>query len=180
MDNDCNGLADDGLTTDVDSDGYTASGSCTGSGDDCDDGDSSVWPGAPEDCDGVDDDCDGQVDEGFFQDQDLDFFVNDACGGTDCDDTDPLVFPGAPEGVCDVEDRDCDGISSYNPAACGDDDDAADDDDASDDDDSANPADDDDDDDNGPSRVTVQSHKKPPDLSDLGRWDRHQDRGVIS
>lgn len=32
---------------------------------DCNDDDSSVFPGAEETCNGVDDDCDGEVDEGF-------------------------------------------------------------------------------------------------------------------
>ncbi len=34
-------------------------------GQDCDDGDASVHPGATEQCDGKDDDCNGAVDEGF-------------------------------------------------------------------------------------------------------------------
>ncbi len=49
--------------TDGDGDGYCA-------GDDCNDGNAAIHPGAAETCDGVDNDCDGTVDEG--------------CGGT-CD-----------------------------------------------------------------------------------------------
>ena len=32
---------------------------------DCDDGRPDIWPGAPEQCDGLDNDCNGQVDEGL-------------------------------------------------------------------------------------------------------------------
>lgn len=53
VDNDCDGVADDGF--DADGDGV---GSC----DDCDDGDPDAYPGATEICgDGVDNDCDGRA-----------------------------------------------------------------------------------------------------------------------
>jgi hypothetical protein len=63
-DNDCDGEVDEGLTFDVDGDGFTSEDSCEGSANDCDDGDGAVFPGAPETCNGADDDCDGQADEG--------------------------------------------------------------------------------------------------------------------
>jgi len=42
---------------DMDGDGFCR--------DDCDNSDATIFPGAPESCDGHDDDCDGQVDEDF-------------------------------------------------------------------------------------------------------------------
>ena len=63
LDNNCDGQVDEGLTFDLDGDGFTSIGSCQGSADDCDDNDASVFPGATEICDGLDNDCDGQVDE---------------------------------------------------------------------------------------------------------------------
>ncbi len=51
------GIDTAGLTTDADGDGYDA-------GEDCDDSDASVNPGAEEACDDVDNDCDGAIDEG--------------------------------------------------------------------------------------------------------------------
>jgi hypothetical protein len=64
VDDDCDTEVDEGLTFDDDGDGFTSTGSCEGSADDCDDSDPAVHPGAAEACNGVDDDCDGATDEG--------------------------------------------------------------------------------------------------------------------
>ncbi len=48
---------------DGDMDGYAPLGMCAG-GDDCDDGNGAIYPGAEETCNMQDDDCDGRVDEG--------------------------------------------------------------------------------------------------------------------
>jgi len=103
---------------DEDGDGYAA-------GEDCNDEDSTAFPGALERCDGVDNDCDGEADEGVqdtvFPDGDGDGFGDaaqpeTACGpgegfvsnGNDCDDTRADVWPGNPES-CDGVDNDCNG-----------------------------------------------------------------------
>ena len=62
---------------DVDGDGHAAM-LC---GDDCDDADASVHPGAPETCNGIDDDCNGAVDDNpatisWFFDKDGDGYGN--------------------------------------------------------------------------------------------------------
>ena len=100
-------------------------GDGVGAGQDCNDKDPEIHPGAAERCDGVDNDCDGDIDEGVkitaYPDADLDGFgaigagqeVCEAQGGfvldgTDCDDSDDTIYPGAVEDCSDV-DRDCDG-----------------------------------------------------------------------
>ena len=110
---------------DKDGDGYDDL-SCGGT--DCDDTDSSIYPGATEYCDGIDNDCNGVLDDDYavdavtwYEDSDGDSYGDitstiTACAApsgyvsddTDCDDTDAAVNPGATE-VCNGIDDDCDG-----------------------------------------------------------------------
>jgi hypothetical protein len=103
--------------------GTTVPGEAT----DCDDGDDSIYPGAPEYCDGVDHDCDGVVNEDDAVDAETWYADADADGhgdpeatavaceapsgfiadDTDCDDGDDAVHPGADE-LCNGIDDDCD------------------------------------------------------------------------
>ena len=103
LDNDCNGLVDEGF--DHDNDGVLGDvAACTDLEGpfDCDDEDPFAHPGAAEVCDGSDNDCDGAVDEDWDADGD-----GSAGCWDDCDDDDPDVAPAFPE-VCDGQDNDCD------------------------------------------------------------------------
>ncbi len=118
---------------DDDGDGYQDE-AC--GGDDCDDGDPGVNPGAEESAaagncaDGKDNDCDGLTDTDpecdACTDDDGDGFAVEGgeCGLVDCDDTDPLVYPGYIEstgmGNCaDGKDNDCDGLTDAADPGCG-------------------------------------------------------------
>ncbi len=103
-------------------------------GEDCDDGDDGVFPGATERCNGVDDDCDSLTDEPgsadeatWYTDADGDGFGDDATAvqacdapkgmiavGGDCDDGANAIYPGHAE-VCDGVDEDCDGTVDDEP-----------------------------------------------------------------
>lgn len=112
---------------DVDNDGYYA----LPCGDDCNDINNNINPGATEICDGKDNDCDDETDEGednpgctnYYIDVDNDGYGDDSippkclCGPDtpytatqvgDCDDTNGNVHPGATE-ICNGIDDDCDG-----------------------------------------------------------------------
>ncbi len=109
---------------DSDGDGFTKD-LC--GGEDCHDGDATVYPGAPEICDHQDNNCDGEADEGLWQDiyyvdedddgygngslpiWDCDAFLGTVDNDEDCDDADPDQHPGAIE-ACNGEDDDCDGL----------------------------------------------------------------------
>ena len=100
--------------TDADDDDYgdaAATGSVT-PGTDCDDAESSTYPGA-EDAwyDGVDSDCAGNADD----DADADGTGVDE----DCDDADPTVYPGAEDAWYDGVDSDCAGDDDNDADADG-------------------------------------------------------------
>ncbi|MES2643920.1 MAG: MopE-related protein [Myxococcota bacterium] len=147
-DNDCDGLTDEDAPTwyaDADGDGYGGASGSTAScsapsgylatATDCDDGASSVHPGATETCNAVDDDCDSSIDETgatggtpFYLDSDGDGYgtasaSQSACSApsgyvalsTDCDDTRAAVSPAATE-ACNSVDDDCDGTTDESGA----------------------------------------------------------------
>jgi len=150
IDEDCDGLIDeadatDGTTfyADLDADGVGATGNPVTAcvlpamasvlSGDCNDDAPSVFPGATEECNGLDDNCDGFADEAgavgeltFYVDGDGDGYgvvgsVVFACAvptgaavlSGDCDDSDPATNPGAVESCSDTADLNCDGSVQF-------------------------------------------------------------------
>jgi formylglycine-generating enzyme required for sulfatase activity len=113
IDDNCVGGIDEGLTFDVDTDGFTSIGSCEGSANDCDDNNIAINPGAAEVCNGIDDNCVGGIDEGLTFDVDTDGFTSiGSCLGSanDCDDNNIAINPGAAEACNGIDDNCVDGI----------------------------------------------------------------------
>ncbi|MGA1795915.1 MAG: MopE-related protein [bacterium] len=143
-DNDCDGEVDEECVSfyaDADEDGFGDPNDGIQSidppegyvsiGGDCDDTDGTVYPEAPEVCDGKDNDCDGVVDGEsiigcvqYYRDADGDGYgviqharclcapedLYQARRPGDCDDADPDINPGAFD-PCGDEDMNCDGIT---------------------------------------------------------------------
>jgi hypothetical protein len=144
VDNNCDGAVDEDVTSifyaDTDADGFgdaeSTAEACeapdgyVATGTDCNDTTDAAYPGATEQCDGIDNDCDGETDEEligtWYVDGDGDSFGDpasafDSCDpptgyvtdATDCDDTEPATYPGGEE-VCDGVDNNCDGEIDEN------------------------------------------------------------------
>ena len=153
IDDNCNDLIDElpavgtiPLYPDADGDGFGTSSApinaCAApegyaaQGGDCDDGNTSINPDAPEVCNLTDDDCDGANDEGvtprWYADRDGDragdpLTFLDQCtapegyvaDATDCNDATFYVGPGQPE-LCDGFDNNCNSLTDESgcPAGC--------------------------------------------------------------
>ncbi len=138
-DNNCDAAVDEGVKTtfyaDADGDGFgnpnASAQACSvpdgyvANNTDADDADNTIYPSAPEICDGKDNDQDGQTDEGvkttFYADKDGDGFgtpgdtqlgctrpAGYVANDDDADDTDNTIYPGATE-ICDNKDNDQNG-----------------------------------------------------------------------
>lgn len=140
IDNNCDNEIDEGVQVqyfaDGDGDGFgngeisilscSASDGFVPNGNDCDDTEATVFPGATELCDGLDNDCNEIVDDGndliVYQDADGDGFgtpgvMSSACTAgddyvenyLDCNDQNNTINPDADE-ICDNLDNNCDGL----------------------------------------------------------------------
>jgi hypothetical protein len=103
---------------------------------DCNDDDEDVYPGADEECNGIDDDCDDRIDEGldtqeYFEDYDEDSYGDpevsvEACerpegyveNDDDCDDTEDSANPDGVEVSFNDIDENCDGLDFGDAEEC--------------------------------------------------------------
>jgi large repetitive protein len=138
IDNDCNGLVDDGdpdadtstgtvYYADGDGDGYgdadASESFCAvpegfvNNSEDCDDDNDSLDIATDEICDGIDNNCDSSIDEGFDSDGDgtADCFDTEECDGVDNDGDGDIDegFDSDDDGITDCEDtEECDGVDN--------------------------------------------------------------------
>ena len=132
IDNNCNGLIDEGLT---DTDGDAIADcldveDCDGIDNDGDgyidedfadsDGNGEADCVGTEACDGIDNDGDGDIDEGYDVDGDGYSQCATSSSEEDCDDSTAATNPGAAEVEGDAVDNDCDGIADEGSWARGD------------------------------------------------------------
>lgn len=110
---------------DIDGDGYL---DVICGGEDCDDFDFTVYPGADDTCDGVDQNCEGDEEEdidedGYFNCDDCDDDPTDdleacdtcLCGEPWCGNCARCVNPGMPEIIDNGVDDDCDPTTPDHP-----------------------------------------------------------------
>ena len=97
LDDNCDGVIDDGLNFDDDLDAHFAPGSCNTPDDDCDDSNPQVYPGHLEICDLADNNCDGVVDENFP--------LGEICDGGDADGCPGGVYTCSASGGVDCDER---------------------------------------------------------------------------
>lgn len=132
IDNNCNGVADEGLS-DSDTDGTADCmdvEECDGLDNNGDhqvdegygdsDGDGVADCVGTESCDGLDNNGDGRIDEGYDADGDGATQCGSSTAAADCNDADATIAPTASETTGDLVDNDCDGLVDEGAWAEGD------------------------------------------------------------